>query len=167
MTAEATPQETGGDSTRERVEKVTERQKEREMETPGKGGRLKDPEKEAARRRKISESHKRRIREKKEAEEPKPITPEEVQAYGTLGATVWGLVGPFAGVGPLDGEQTLALGGALAPLGRKYVPFLDRWQEEINAVVVVVSLYHATKLPSEPQEAGSDAGGPGGGTAGA
>jgi len=96
--------------------------------------------------------------------EPLPISPMEIEAYGLLGATLWKLVGRMVGLRPLH-EQPLPgeevsekhqLGAALAPLGRKYVPALDRWAEEINAVVVIAVLYDRTRIPKEKKEAEHD-----------
>jgi len=143
----------------DRVASKVEEQRKGEMETPGPGGRLADPQKEAERRRKISEAHKRRRAAKKGQEEPPeetPITETEVAAYGVLGGTLWKLLGPYVRVNPLDSEQQRELGKAMAPLGRKWAPFLDKWSLEFNFVLVVVSLYEQTKQPDQAESPGTE-----------
>jgi len=68
-----------------------------------------------------------------------------------LGTTVWTIAGKIIGMRQLTPEESLQLGGAMAPVGQKWAPFMSKWMPELTLVVVVVSLYNATKIHVAPE----------------
>ena len=80
-----------------------------------------------------------------------PPTEEEIRAYAMLGTTVWTIAGKIIGMRQLTPEESLQLGGAMAPVGQKWAPFMSKWMPELTLVVVVVSLYNATKIHVAPE----------------
>ena len=72
-----------------------------------------------------------------------------VFACTMLAGTVWNIVGKFANLRELTDKEAQQLGEALDPVIAKYVPILEDWQYEINLLVVISSLYQATKIKNE------------------
>lgn len=86
-------------------------------------------------------------------EPPRPVevTEEEARAWGRLGGSIWRLAGPMIGLQELNDEQKLELGRALAPVVKKWTPFLDKWAEETNLAMVVFVLWDVTRIRKKPE----------------
>ena len=78
---------------------------------------------------------------------PYVATEQSIAAATALGATLWKLVGMFAGYRALEKDEAKDLGKALDPVLFKYVPQVQNWQAEINLVIVVVGLASITRIP--------------------
>lgn len=92
-------------------------------------------------------SSKRRPEPERGQEIRTPPSDAEIAAYGVLGGVIWKLAGRMAGLRPLNPEEQAEFGSALAGVGHKYAPFLDRWAEEVTLGITIIALVEATKLP--------------------
>lgn len=109
---------------------------------------------QAERQKKYRETHKAK-KEAAKAPIVVHVTEGDAQAWGDVGGVIWDIVGPMARVGPLNDEQKLRFGRALAPLGQKYLPMLADWQYEVAAVLCIMALAKETKLPP-PEKKGEE-----------
>lgn len=82
------------------------------------------------------------------------IEPEEVRtpyvrnetniaAWRVLSKTLWNVSRRFTKWGELSKEEIDALAEACDPLAHKYMPFMDKWQEEANFVIVLLGIISA------------------------
>lgn len=109
----------------------------------------------------------REYRKRKKAEREAPpenpyaVEESDITATATAAAIVWqAAVVPFSKgrIRNLDADQEHRLGVALAPLVKKYLPLLDKWQIEVTAALVVIGVVRECYVPPPPKkEAQSDA----------
>jgi len=83
--------------------------------------------------------------ELEEEREPYKASEASVQGAALLGATLWRIAGPMVKLDALTEDEALELGQALDPILYKYVPMVSEWREELNALVVIVGLFGATR----------------------
>lgn len=81
------------------------------------------------------------------------VSPEEIAGAAALGNVVWNLAAPMFRHRALTDVEANQLGAALAPVVKRYLPMLGRWQYEVALAVVVFQLAQTTKLPAPELEA--------------
>lgn len=80
---------------------------------------------------------------------PEPVTEAEIQGYAAVGKTLWSLAGPMLHLRNLNESEGCMLGEALAPVCKKWIPFMDRWAEETNLAMCLLILYQSTREPKQ------------------
>ena len=73
-------------------------------------------------------------------QEPYIADPASIASCSVLANILWNVSCRFTKWEPLSDEERQSLGEALDPLFHKYMPFADKWREEINFAIILTGV---------------------------